>query len=36
MIMSLLALVAFGVAIFLVVYYNKKKAVPATETEDEE
>ena len=36
MIVSLLALIASGVAIFLVVYYNKKKAVPATETEDEE
>ena len=29
MIISLLALIASGVAIFLVVYYNKKKAVPA-------
>ena len=41
MIVALLALSASGVAIFLVVYYNKKKAAPATadavaETEDEE
>ena len=41
MIVALLALIASGVAIFLVVYYNKKKAVPvaaneATKTEDEE
>ena len=41
MIISILSLVASGVAIFLVVYYNKKQAVPvaannATETEDEE
>ena len=41
MIVALLALIASGVAIFLVVYYNKKKAAPATadavaETEDEE
>jgi hypothetical protein len=41
MIISILSLVASGVAIFLVVYYNKKKAVPvaannAAETEDGE
>ena len=41
MIVALLALIASGVAIFLVVYYNKKKAVPvaannAEEAEDEE
>ena len=41
MIVSLLAIITSGVAIFLVVYYNKKQAVPvaannATETEDEE
>ena len=41
MIVALLALIASGVAIFLVVYYNKKKAAPvtannATEAEDEE
>ena len=41
MIIAILSLIASGVAIFLVVYYNKKKAVPATadevaETEDEE
>ena len=41
MIVALLALIASGVAIFLVVYYNKKKAVPvaannAAEAEDEE
>ena len=30
MIVSILSLIASGVAIFLVVYYNKKKAVPAT------
>ena len=40
MIISLLALIASGVAIFLVVYYNKKKAVPvaankATEADEE-
>ena len=40
-IVALLALIASGVAIFLVVYYNKKKAVPvaannAAEAEDEE
>ena len=41
MIISILSLIASGVAIFLVVYYNKKKAVPVAadevaETEDEE
>ena len=41
MIVALLALIASGVAIFLVVYYNKKKAVPVaannvTEAEDKE
>ena len=41
MIIALLALIASGIAIFLVVYYNKKKVVPAaannaTEAEDEE
>ena len=41
MIVALLALIASGVAIFLVVYYNKKKAVPvasnnAAEAVDEE
>ena len=41
MIIALLSLIASGVAIFLVVYYNKKKAVPAiannaAETTDEE
>jgi hypothetical protein len=43
MIVSILALVTSGVSIFLVVYYNKKKAVPVaangaadTETDDEE
>ena len=43
MIVALLALIASGVAIFLTVYYNKKKATPVavngaeeTETEDEE
>ena len=41
MIVALLALIASGVAIFLVVYYNKKKVVPVaannvTEAEDEE
>ena len=41
MIFALAALIASGVAIFLVVYYNKKKVVPVTannaeETEDEE
>ena len=40
MIVALLALIASGVAIFLVVYYNKKKAVPvavnkATEADEE-
>jgi hypothetical protein len=42
-IVAFLSLIASGVAIFLVVYYNKKKAVPAaangvaeTETDDEE
>ena len=40
MIIALLALIASGVAIFLVVYYNKKKAVPvavnkATEADEE-
>ena len=42
-IIALLALIASGVAIFLTVYYNKKKAVPVaangvaeTETDDEE
>ena len=41
MIIAILSLIASGVAIFLVVYYNKKKAVPAiannaAETTDEE
>ena len=41
MIVCILALVTSGVSIFLVVYYNKKKAVPAiannaAETTDEE
>ena len=41
MIVSILSLIASGVAIFLTVYYNKKKAVPATannatETDEEE
>ncbi|MBR6557713.1 MAG: hypothetical protein IKT70_01750 [Clostridia bacterium] len=40
MIVALLALIASGVAIFLVVYYNKKKVVPVAadtkEAEDEE
>ena len=41
MIISIISLIASGVCIFLVVYYNKKKAVPATannaaETEDGE
>ena len=41
MIIALLALIASGVSIFLTVYYNKKKAVPAaaneaTKTEDKE
>jgi hypothetical protein len=43
MIISILALIASGTAIFLVVYYNKKKAAPVaangatdTETDDEE
>jgi hypothetical protein len=43
MIVSILALIASGVSIFLVVYYNRKKAVPVTvngaaetETDDEE
>ena len=43
MIVSILSLIASGAAIFLVVYYNKKKAVPVaangvaeTETDDEE
>ena len=41
MIVAFLSLIASGVAIFLVVYYNKKKAVPAiannaAETTDEE
>ena len=33
MIFALLAIVASGVAIFLVVYYNKKKALPAIAAE---
>ena len=33
MIFAILSLIASGVAIFLVVYYNKKKAVPATVVE---
>ena len=36
MIFALLALVASGVSIFLVVYYNKKKAVPVTADNAEE
>ena len=36
MIFAILSLIASGVAIFLVVYYNKKKAVPATATEQSE
>ena len=36
MIVAILSLIASGVAIFLVVYYNKKKAVPATATEQSE
>ena len=43
MIVAFLSLIASGVAIFLVVYYNKKKAAPVaangatdTETDDEE
>jgi hypothetical protein len=43
MIVAILALIASGVAIFLIVYYNKKKVVPVaangaadTETDDEE
>lgn len=43
MIFALLAIISSGVSIFLVVYYNKKKAVPVaangakdTETDDEE
>jgi hypothetical protein len=41
MIVALLALIASGVAIFLTVYYNKKKTAPVAadkeeETEDEE
>jgi hypothetical protein len=36
MIISILSLIASGVAIFLVVYYNKKKAVPATAAEVDE
>jgi hypothetical protein len=36
MIFAILSLIASGVAIFLVVYYNKKKAVPATAAEADE
>jgi hypothetical protein len=36
MIFALLALISSGVAIFLVVYYNKKKAVPVTADNAEE